>query len=206
MLNLHLNKLQSSTLLTFITGLILVSSFGITNLSPNNQAFATLEGNNNKIADSIKKACPDYEGSGNLNGLVTDILKACIGHNNQPPTTPGPNTEPTNFDKNIMDFLASAAVPGTDDGIYKVIVTDKTANKLNSYTVIVGQDPSIIQDRFIIPVSDQFVVNVNNDLGDLQTTVDFSGSTNCTQINATACSGIMADSPQKIQAVFSSED
>ncbi|ALI37858.1 hypothetical protein NMY3_03676 [Candidatus Nitrosocosmicus oleophilus] len=58
--------------------------------SSNNQAYASL---NNEINESIKKACPTYEGNGGIDGLVSDILKACLGHSNQPPTTPNPEIQ-----------------------------------------------------------------------------------------------------------------
>ena len=85
MFNLLQNKLHNNIiLLTSVTALLLVSSFGISNLSltSNNQAFATIENNHNKITDSIKKACPNYEGDSNIKGLVSDMLKACLEHNN----------------------------------------------------------------------------------------------------------------------------
>lgn len=103
-----------------------------------------------------------------------------------------------------MDIVASAAVPVTKEGDYKVIFTDKNTNGLNSYTVNIGQDPSIIQDQFVIPVGNQSVVNVSSDLSDLQAMIDFSVSTECAQLNATACSGIINDPTQKIHALISS--
>jgi hypothetical protein len=59
---LNKGKERSLTLAVSVIGLILVSSIGIFNLSSDNQAFATVA--NNKISDSIKKACPTYEGNG----------------------------------------------------------------------------------------------------------------------------------------------
>ena len=52
------DKVRNSTLMASVAALLLVSSFGVSNLSlsSNTQAFATIDDNNNKIVDSIKKA------------------------------------------------------------------------------------------------------------------------------------------------------
>jgi hypothetical protein len=106
------DKVRNSTLLASVTALLFVSSFGISNLSlsSNTQAFATIDDNNNKIVDSIKKACPNYEGDGDIKGLATNILKACFHQCNQSSPT-NPNPETTTFRKNILEFKASVTLP-----------------------------------------------------------------------------------------------
>ena len=95
-----------------VTALLLVSSFGISNLSlsSNTQAFATIDDNNNKIADLIKKACPNYEGDGDIKGLATNIMKTCFHQGNQSPPT-NRNPETTTFPENILEFEASVTLP-----------------------------------------------------------------------------------------------
>ena len=80
------------TLAVSVIGLILVSSFSIFNPSSYNQAFATIE--NNKFSDSIKKACLTYEGNGNINGLVSNVLKVCLNRGGVSEPSPGPNDPP----------------------------------------------------------------------------------------------------------------
>jgi hypothetical protein len=165
----------------------LLSSYTLTQ-SSNNQAFATLENNDNKIADSIKKVCPNYEDNGNIKDIVSNILKACLnrGDTSQPPTEPNP--EPlTPFDVNIMNFEANT--PRDFNG--NIIIKDESAQKQNVYDVE-GQ----VRDQFVIPIGDEYVVNVAVPDGtELQ--VEFSGSAGCSQIsqiNQTACKGIMGNS------------
>ena len=86
------NKVRSLTFAASVIGLILVSSFSILNPSSDNQAFATIE--NNKISDSIKKACPTYQDNGNINGLVSNVLKACVNRGGVSEPSPGPNDPP----------------------------------------------------------------------------------------------------------------
>ena len=80
------------TLAVSVIGLILVSNFSIFNPSSYNQAFATIE--NNKFSDSIKKACLTYEGNGNINGLVSNVLKVCLNRGGVSEPSPGPNDPP----------------------------------------------------------------------------------------------------------------
>lgn len=136
MFNLHRKRLQNATILAFIIGSLFVSSFGISSVSQSSRyhAYATLE-DTNEIVDSIKKACLNYEGNGNIKGLASDIFEACLGHNNQPPTTPGPN--PTAFPHNYVNFLATAAA--YDDEVFKANITirDNSSNYLQSYLLSV---------------------------------------------------------------------
>lgn len=75
-------KIKNSTIMGSIIGLLLISSFVVTNLLFNNQAYATLEDNDNMIANSIKKACPTYEGSSNIkDSLITLYTPAKVMRN-----------------------------------------------------------------------------------------------------------------------------
>ena len=135
------DKVRNSTLMASVAVLLLVSSFGVSNLSlsSNTQALATIDDNNNKIADSIKKACPNYEGDGDIKGLATDILKACFHHGNQSPPT-NPNPETTTFPENILEFEASVTVPPmASQGIEaNFTISDPTNNYLNTYSLMAG--------------------------------------------------------------------
>jgi hypothetical protein len=175
-------KARSLILAASVIGLLLVTNFGISNLSFNNQVSASLE-YNDKISNSIKKVCPNFEGDGNINGLVSDLLKSCVGHSNEPPTTPGPDIEPTNFDNNIVDFTARGEARTLGPSV-DIVIADKPSNKLNSYTLILDPESDPTHDNFVIPVGDRFVVNAISTYPSLD--VDFSGSTNCVTINSTA--------------------
>jgi len=124
-----------------VTALLLVSSFGISNLSlsSNTQAFATIDDNNNKIVDSIKKACPNYEGDGDIKGLATNTLKACFHQGNQSPPT-NPNPETTTFPKNILEFKALVTLPPiASQGIEaNFTISIPTNNYLNTYSLMAG--------------------------------------------------------------------
>ena len=47
-----------------------------------------------RLAESIKKACPNYEGNGNINGLISNVLKACLNRGGVSEPWPGPNDPP----------------------------------------------------------------------------------------------------------------
>lgn len=93
MFNLNEVKSKSLTLADSIVGLILVSNFSISDLPLYNQSFASLE-SNDRISDSVNKACPGYEGNSDIKGLINDILKACIDRvdNNPSPINPNQGT------------------------------------------------------------------------------------------------------------------
>ena len=124
-----------------VTALLLVSSFGISNLSlsSNTQAFATIDDNNNKIADLIKKACPNYEGDGDIKGLATNIMKTCFHQGNQSPPT-NRNPETTTFPENILESKASVTLPPiASQGIEaNFTISDPTNNYLNTYSLMTG--------------------------------------------------------------------
>ena len=164
MLRLKRGNIRNSTLLPSTVGFLLIISFGIlnTSFSSNNQAYATLE-DNNKIVDSIKKVCPNYEGNGNIRGLASDIFEACLGHNNQPPATPGPN--PTAFPHNYVNFVATAVAFEDEAFEANITIRDNSSNYLQSYLLSVeGDDPTTsnekVTDEFVIPVGDEFGVSV----------------------------------------------
>jgi len=199
--NLLRNKLHNNIiLLTSVTTLLLVSSFGISNLPSNNQAYATIE-ENNKITDSIKKACPNYEGNGNFKGLVTDIIKACLGNSNQPPSIPGPS--PTAFPQNYVNFVAEADASGLEAFKANITIRDNSSNYLQSYLLSVDEEFSPtdqVTDLFIIPVGDQFDVSVS-----LEPPTDQSpyvvnvGSESCQQVPyTTKCVGTMGVSNEHL--------
>ncbi len=78
-------KVISLSLIMIFLGVLATSNISLS--SSDNQAYSTLENTDQKVIDSIKESCPNYEGNGDIKGLVTDILKACLGHSGQPPTT-----------------------------------------------------------------------------------------------------------------------
>ena len=124
-----------------------MTSFGIlnTSFSSNNQAYATLE-DNNKIADFIKKACPNYEGNGNIKGLASDIFETCLGHNNQLPTTPSPN--PTAFPHDYVNFVATAVAYDDETFEANITIRDNSSNYLQSYLISVdGVDPTTSNEK-----------------------------------------------------------
>lgn len=133
-------------------------SVGITSnisSSSSNQVYATLENTNDKITDSIKKTCPNYEGNGDIEGIVTDIIKACIVDNNQPPTTPGPDTK---FPKNILDIEAVLQTNGGSGADIQIV--DPTGRFLNSYFLSEEPNDRSVQDQFVVPIGDTYTVTV----------------------------------------------
>lgn len=155
-------------------------------LSTDNQVLASVA--NNKISDSIKIACPAYEGNGDINSLVADILKACISSSNQPPTTPNPDT--TNFPRNILTLDASFGV-GVDEA--DIVITDAASQYSNSYSLFI--DNTVLNDQFIIPVGDQYVITVTED-------VPVTFATNSCQQQGNTCTGTMTTSNQSITMVI----
>lgn len=160
--------------------------------SSNNQAFASLD-NNNDISDSIKKLCPTYQSNNNNNikGLVTDILKACIPQGNQPPpTTPDP-TEGT-FTRNILNFQGAFNAAEEFDTA-KIVITD-TTNDL-SITYNLGGE---VEDAFVVPVGANYQVDVTtSSASPNQYEVEIL-ATDCRQVGDT-CIGTMGTTLQSIR-------
>ena len=177
-----LSKNISIFLVVLFVTIVITSNTAPSQLS-NNQVYAL----GNEIDETIKKSCPTYQGNNNNNikGLVTDILKTCLhqGNTSEPPATPNP--EPTRFDVNVMNLNMN---PSLQDIPLTVTITDNSANKLNSY-IINGQE---VDATFVIPVGDKYVVNVENNVGGPTIPIDFDGTSNCSGINSTACSGTMS--------------
>ena len=87
----HFKVISFSLVTLFLS--IAITSYSSTSVSSNNQAFATLD-NTDNIGESIKKVCPTYEGNGNINGLVSNVLKACVNRGGVSEPSPGPNDPP----------------------------------------------------------------------------------------------------------------
>ena len=159
--------------------------------STNSQAYATLD-NNNNIDQSIKKACPSYEGNKDIEDLVTDILNACLPYSNQPPTSPNPN--PTKFDKNIMSFEGLAGTSA------KFVINDTNSQRSNSYDV--GTE-DFVQDEFVIPVGDRYQITATP--RDSTANVTFE-STECQQVAPNICTGTMGTSKIFVQVEVKPRD
>ena len=153
--------------------------------SSSNQAYAL----GNSIDDSIKRACPNYEGTnGNINiqGLVTNILKSCIPTSSQP--SPSPNPGP--LSQNILQIKV-VGPSAENGGTGTVIVTDTTTQDSSSFDM-----GGTVYNEFVIPIGDSYTVQVQPDNGALYS-ID---STDCQSSGDNSCSGIMSNSIQSVVA------
>lgn len=178
---------------------------------PKNQAFASIVDNDNgKIVDSIKKACPNYEGNGDIKGLITDIMKTCLYQGKTSDNSTNPDSETTTFPHNIMELHASAHVFDEHHIIDATItISDTTSNYLNSYHLTAnGNLPAEVSDKFVIPVGDQFSMNVSakyigpNPPSPHEQTLDISIiSESCNPVSDTMCTGTMGISEEQISII-----
>lgn len=190
------NIVRNSTLMVYITAILLVSSFSISNLFllANNQVYATLGDSNSKMIDLIKKACPNYEGNGDIKGLVSDILKACLHQRDtsQPPTNPNPYTSP--LDQNILQVYVTDAARDTS-------ITVKTTDLITQKASITNFfDGGTSDEYYVIPVGDRYAVEITGDPDFDSTQVKFNSS-DCTPFLSEAsalCTGTMGDSMQYV--------
>lgn len=201
-------KTKSLTLVASIFGLALVSSFSIYDLPIYNQSFASLE-SNDRVLNSIKKVCPNYGGNNDIKDLVNDILKACFdrGDGNQPPINPSP--DPINFPDNVLELNASVSTSAFDPIIREVnfTISDSNSNYVNSYNLLVFREnpnPSV-SDSFIIPVGDQYTLNVSVKTDDPTPPGEdppysiYMDSQNCQQVSETTCVGTMSTSGEQLR-------
>lgn len=180
-----------------------MSVYSISNISfstSDNQAYGTLENTDHKISDSIKKACSKYEDNNNNNikGLVTDILKACLPQDNQPPTTPGPNQG--TFAQNIMEF-STQMLPGDQSNnadLAEIVITDTTSDLSKTYRIFPGNFGHT--DSFVIPVGDNYRVTVDVDsrIPSIYEVVFQSFDCHQANPNIDECTGTMGTSKQSI--------
>lgn len=190
---------KNLTLAVSIVGLVIVSNFNIPNLPLYNQSFAFIE-SNERISDSIKKACPDYEDNSDIKGLLNDILKACMARvdNNPPPINPDQGT----FDENTMTFSAFMYAEGQDDKAH-VVLTDIARNLSKSYDVD-AHTPLPPKSLFVIPIGDKYqvVANITSE-SDAFYTVNFN-SDDCKQTNPylNYCTGTMDNSNQDVSVII----
>ncbi len=130
--------------------------------------------------------------------LVSDILKACSGDNNQPPTTP--NSETTKFPTNYIEFGANSLIQETQ---VNIVVSDSTSQYSNTYELNFDeQDPADVSDQFVIPIGDPFTVDVTFPAGLELPPVSFAGS-DCQQTSTYTCSGTMGNTIQSISILIS---
>ncbi len=141
-------------------------------------------------------------------------MKACLhqGQTTEPPTNPNPET--TTFPNNYVEFDAAAeAIQEGQSIVANITIRDTTSNYLNFYKLVTfgGETgPDLITDKFVIPVGDQFSVDVGVKYGGPQSptppgqpvqkpyTVNFeSGS--CNQVSDTMCTGTMDRSPESLE-------
>ncbi|ALI34497.1 hypothetical protein NMY3_00283 [Candidatus Nitrosocosmicus oleophilus] len=133
-----------------------------------------------------------------IQSLVSGILKVCLGDNNQPPTTPNPET--TKFPTNYIEFGADSLIQDTQ---VNIVVSDSTSQYSNTYELnFDGQDPADVSDQFVIPIGDPYTVDVIFPAGLELPPVSFAGS-DCQQTSTYTCSGTMGNTIQSISILIS---
>ena len=177
---------------------IAITSYSSTSVSSNNQAFATLA--NNNIDETIKKSCPTYQGNNpnNIQGLVTDILKACLHQGNvpQPPTDPDPNQG--TFNSNIMDFESFSQGQRGEEATVKVEITDTTNGLSKSYEFEIASGTPVT-DLFVIPVGANYQASVSLSPIEAEGEFDVSFAGSDCQQNNNVCTGQMGTTEQSIE-------
>lgn len=189
-------KVISICLVTLFLSIVI--TFNLSSSSSNNQAYASLENNNNEITESIKKACPNYEGNNNndIKGLVTDILKACLPQGNQPPTAPDPNQG--TFTRNILSFEGEFEPLEAGDTA-KVVITDTTNDLSATYNLDTRGLP--VKDTFVVPVGANYQVDATITSVEPYIYTVTINSADCQQanLNIGTCSGTMATTLQNVE-------
>ncbi|WP_148685686.1 hypothetical protein [Candidatus Nitrosocosmicus hydrocola] len=130
--------------------------------SPDIQAFATIEDSNSEISDSIKKSCPTYEGNGNINSLVSDVLKACLNKDGGGVSEPTPRPMPQNV------ALIDIDLPGVDDEL---------RFKISAYGGLATDSWIFVEsaiDAYTLPVGTEYTIEITDHEG-LEFNVDFNG-------------------------------
>jgi hypothetical protein len=119
-----------------------------------------------------------------IQSLVSGILKACLVDNNQPPTTPNPET--IKFPTNYIEFGANSLIQHTQ---VNIVISDSTSQYSNTHELnFDGQDPSDVSDQFVIPLGDPYTVDVIFPARLELPPVSFAGS-DCQQTSNYTCSG-----------------
>ena len=177
----------------------LTFSIGLTSInlqtSPFNQAFALEK----EINDAIKKACPSYENSNEINGDLINILESCLSESLQtPPTSPPSNSQ--TIGRNVLNVEWSVRLGAESHFFDNLTVKDENSG----VTITIPINKNTGSEYLVIPTGHAYTVTISNEF--VLNELIIRGSNDCNvfvkEFDKVACRGIMGQTIQKVSIDF----